>query len=64
MYRRDSDTMLYREFVTESLRLMGQGKSLTAKWWDTVRPKLQIDPEEVVSDLVSRAGVKLKHGSA
>lgn len=51
--------MAFKTYVTDSLHLMGQHKYLSHRWYDEVRPKVykNVDPQEVVEDVVKRAGL-------
>lgn len=58
---RDLETELYRLYVTESLRLRGEGKYLPSRWADWVHPKNipDDDPESVIADLVAAGGLQV-----
>lgn len=48
-------------YVTDSLRLFAQGKYLTQRWIDVINPTvIDIDTDEVITDLFSRAGLVVK----
>lgn len=52
----------YRHYLGELVRLQAQGKSLGKGWLDLLRPSQDDgrDATEIVSDVVSRAGITLE----
>lgn len=59
LHRERQETMAYRIYVTESLRLIPQGKYLTQGFGDMLRPKTipDMDGDAIVADVVKRAGL-------
>lgn len=55
--RREVEEKVFRVYVTESLRLTGQGKCLTVPWLDVVEPKPAPDAGKIIEDVVARAGL-------
>lgn len=56
--------MLYREYVTESLRLRGENKYLSSSWHDIVTTR-RIDTrtgDEIAAEVIFRCGLTLKGG--
>lgn len=51
--------MEFMAYVTDSLYLSGQGKYIGHRWFDMIRPRVigDVDPQEVVNDVVKRAGL-------
>ena len=47
---------VYRWYVSESLRLQGEGKYLTSPMLDLLKPKEDFDVDEVIEHVISRAG--------
>ena len=45
--------------MTESLRLRGEGKYLTTPYAEIIHPPRQMGAEEIVADIVSRAGLEV-----
>lgn len=53
------ENLLYKTYVTDSLRLMGENKYLDTRWIDLITDNQieDIDAESVVDDIVNRAGL-------
>ena len=53
------ENLLYKTYVTDSLRLMGENKYLDTRWIDLITDNRieDIDAESVVDDIVNRAGL-------
>lgn len=49
----------YRVFVTESLRLQGEGKYLIVKYAELFEEKKEIDGNKIALDVIKNAGLKL-----
>lgn len=51
--------MSFRIYVTDSLRLMGENKYISVRWYDVVdSPKMaDMDGKSIVADIVERAGL-------
>lgn len=54
--------MVYREYITESIRLRNEGQYLNFKYLDTIykEPEREHDAQAMVNDFVSRAGIEVK----
>lgn len=47
-------------YVTESARLQGEGKYIGKSWYDlTHGTREDMDAEQIISDVVERAGIKV-----
>ena len=59
LHRERQETMAYRVYVTESLRLIPQGKYLTQSFDDMLRAMTapSMDGDAIVADVVMRAGL-------
>ena len=62
--READETELYRAYVTETLRLRGEGKYIPTRWLDWVHPPEEIDAEEVKAGVIERAGLEVEHEPA
>ena len=62
--RREFEEKVFRVYVTEGMRLHGQGKCISVPWLDVVEPKPAPDAGRIVDDVVSRAGLVMIHGSS
>ena len=49
----------YREYVTESLRLIPQGKYLAQGWAEPVKQHTDFDAESVIDGIIERAGLEV-----
>lgn len=58
------ETRAYREYVTESLRLQGEGKILASRWIDAVSKKAEDSrsADEIAIDVITKAGLTMKGG--
>lgn len=58
-FAREVEEFAYRAYITESIRLYGEGKVIGAKWIDVVRKekKEKIDPEQTLKHVISKAGL-------
>lgn len=58
-----NETELYRAYVTESLRLKGEGMYITNRYIDWIHPELEsaadYDADQVVDSVIERAGLKV-----
>jgi hypothetical protein len=62
-FKREVDEMSFRIYMTDSVHYMSTGKSLSKRWYDILHPstpKEDVDPETIISDVVSRAGLVVK----
>lgn len=57
-------TLDYRYYVTEVIRLQGEGKTYRDSFYDMTHPQPEIDPQEIVADVVARAGLEVTDGPA
>lgn len=48
----------YRMFVTESLRLQGEGKYITCKYNDLVKPRNEDDGQEVIEEVFENLNLR------
>lgn len=46
-------------YVTESMRLTGEGKYITEKWRDMVHPNPEMDAGAIVSEVIEKCGLKV-----
>lgn len=62
--RQQEDEFSFRVYVTDSLRLSGESKYLSARWLDMVRrkPEDTRTGDEIAADVIKRAGLKQKGG--
>lgn len=51
--------VLYRTYVTDSLRLIPQNRWIVPRWVDIINPKQEDErtPEEIIEDVVTSAGL-------
>ena len=58
----EAKELVYREYVTESLRLIPRNRYLTKGLLDIIHPRTEpeMDAGEIVSDVISRAGLVVK----
>ena len=52
------EAMAYRIFISESLRLQGEGKYLTKSYMDIVRPKKVADEDNRSADEIAESIIK------
>lgn len=52
-------TEVFRYYVTESLRLMGEQKYLTTSYHELIHPREEIDADAIIDDVISRAGLEV-----
>ena len=47
--------------MTDSVRYQAEGKYISKRWWDMVNPARieEVDAEELISEVVQRAGLKV-----
>ena len=59
LHRERQETMAYRLYVTESLRLIPQSKYITSPFGDAIarRDVAKADGDSIVADVVRRAGL-------
>ena len=62
--RRETEERVFRVYVTESLRLQGQGKCISTPWLDIIEPKPAPDAGKIIDDVVTRAGLVMTHEPA
>lgn len=48
-------------YVTDSLHLSPEGKLISQRWVDLVSPAREMDAEQIVSEVVERAGLEVRH---
>lgn len=56
----DERDLLYKVYITDSVKLMGEGKYLTDRWYDRAFGKRVIDTrsaDEIALDIITRAGL-------
>ena len=60
----DEERLSYRVYMSESLRLQGEGKHLTRSWMDIIRPEQEDtrDAGEIAEDFMRRAGLRYEEG--
>jgi hypothetical protein len=59
----DAQELSYRAYVTDSLQAAAQGNYITARWADLIERKQDTrTADEIVLDIMSRAGLKPKGG--
>lgn len=60
--RREQETLAYRTYVTDSLRLSAENKYINERWVDMIRPKKQEDVNalSIVLDVMKRAGLVME----
>lgn len=46
-------------YVTESLRLQGEGKYLGERYVDLIHPTEDYDAEEIIEGVIARAGLEV-----
>lgn len=59
LHRERQETMAYRLYVTESLRLIPQGKYITQSFGDALKPVSgkDVDGDAIVREVIERAGL-------
>lgn len=62
MHSYEAKELVYREYVTESLRLIPRNGYLTKGLLDIIYPRTEpeMDAGKIVSDVISRAGLVVK----
>ena len=58
--KRETIEYSYRKYVTDSLHLSSQNMYIKDKWSDLLNPPPDIDADEVVNDIIGRAGLIVK----
>ena len=56
-YERSQKELSWRVYVTDALYSLTKGGSLSNRWIDIVNPPPEIDPEQVIEQTVSKAGL-------
>ena len=48
-------------YVTDSIRLLGEGKYMKERWYDIIAPSAheEIDADEVVLNVIAKAGLEV-----
>lgn len=61
-YAQDDEQFKYREYVTETLRMQGEGMHPGISWTDIVVPKVvdNRSGDEIVTSVLTGAGLKAK----
>lgn len=61
VFRQEQTDLAYRVYMTDSARLRGEGKYISKRWHDMVRPgkREDADAEEIIADIASRAGLEV-----
>lgn len=59
--------LTYRRYVTDSMRLQGEGKYISSRWFDSVEPPKPVKEDNrpaeiIVSEIWKRAKIKRKGG--
>ena len=64
MHQHEQEETAYRVYVTESLRLIPQQKCLSKGFADIIdgSDTMDVDAEEIVDDVISRAGLVVRNG--
>lgn len=62
LHRERQETMAYRLYVTESLRLIPQGKYITQSFSDALKPSSgkDADGDAIVREVIERAGLVVR----
>lgn len=48
-------------YVTDSLHLAPEGKLISQRWVDLLSPAKEMDAEQIISEVVERAGLEVTH---
>lgn len=59
LYARECETYVYRNYVSEQLRLRSEGKYIPTRLTDLLHPPKDYDADQVVADLVHRMGLEV-----
>nr|DAH78808.1 MAG TPA: hypothetical protein [Caudoviricetes sp.] len=61
-FARESEEYLYRVYVTESIKMQGEGKCPSRSWADMARPRKEvaIDPRETICRITKGAGLEAR----
>lgn len=59
LYRQRAETDLYRTYTAEALRAIGAGEYLKVKYTELTHPPEDFDVNEVIDDVISRAGLEV-----
>lgn len=60
--RREAEERSFKVYVTESIRLQGEGKHISSKWLDIVQPKKSADignVDEFIKSFLDRAEIEV-----
>lgn len=52
-----NEDMSFRIYLTDSVKYSSEHKSISERWYDLLRRSHDFDPNEVVSDVIERAGL-------
>lgn len=56
-FKREKQELAFRVYMTDAVRLIPQSQYPASRYWELINPPEQIDPEQVISDVASRAGL-------
>ncbi len=62
LIKQKNETELYRAYVAESLHLQGKGEYIDASYIDLLYPPEDFDVDEVIDDVIARAGLEVING--
>ena len=60
LFKRETEKAVHRAYVAESLRGLGRGEYLTARYLDLIHPPEDFDVNEVIDGVIERAGLEVK----
>lgn len=56
---REQETEAFRIYVTDSLRLSGEGKYIAERYIDLLRPPRETNAKEIIDDVITRGGLEV-----
>ena len=59
LYEEERAEEAYRVYVTDSLKLSGEGKYISERFHDLMHPPEEIDAEAIIDDVIERAGLEV-----
>jgi hypothetical protein len=59
-FKRDQRDELFKEYVTNSLRLIPQSKYISKTYHELLTPEKEKTGEEIVIDIITRHGLKVR----
>lgn len=58
------ETLDYRYYLTELIRMQGQGQTFSKSLYEMEHPQPEIDPAEIVAEVIKNAGLEVTDGLA